>query len=181
MQRTVVGPADLSEDALEELKSWLGISRPAEDHVLTDLLRASIALCEAFIGQVPLEQVIEERLSTTAGSQCLVSRPVREVLRTETQAAENERDALDEAAFEYTFSPDGIAVLHLRKTIDASAVISRVRVGMAATWSELPAPLKQGIIRLAAYHYRDRDGANNPAPPSSVAALWRPWRRLSLA
>lgn len=180
MQRTVVVPADLSEFALDELKSWLGISRPTENHALTDLLHASIALCEAFIGQVPLEQVIEERLAPTAGSQYLLSRPVREVIRTETISNAEVRETLEQAAFEYAISDQGVAVLHLRRPIDADAVISRMRVGLAATWSELPAPLKQGIIRLAAYHYRDRDGAENAAPPASVAALWRPWRRLSL-
>lgn len=181
MQRTVVVPADFSADALEELKSWLGISRPSEDQVLTGLLGASMALCEAFIGQVPIEQVIEERLSPAGGPHCLASRPVVEVLSTETLGTDKLRESLPDAAFEYAISSEGIAVLHLHEAISANAVIAQVRVGMAATWSDLPAPLKQGIIRLAAYLYRDRDSADNPAPPAGVAALWRPWRRLNLA
>ncbi len=181
MQRTVVVPADLGEHALEELKSWLGISRPTEEHVLTDLLHASTELCEAFIGQVPLEQTIEERLLPHAGSQRLLSCPVREVFAPDALSFANVRERLDDAAFEYSISAQGIAVLHLRRAINATSVIARARVGIAPTWNELPAPLKQGIIRLAAYQYRDRDDADSSAPPSSVAALWRPWRRLSLA
>lgn len=181
MQRTVVVPADLSEDALQELKSWLGISRPGEDHALTDLLRASLAMCEAFIGQVPLEQVIEERLPPSAGRHEIRSRPVREVLGAQTIDEADARADLAEDAFEHSIGPDGAASVRLRRSVDAVAIVARVRVGIAPIWSELPPPLRQGVIRLAAYHYRDRDNAANPAPPASVSALWRPWRRLAVA
>jgi len=181
MQRTVVVPAELTFDALEELKSWLGISRPNEDHALIDLLRASLAMCEAVIGQVPLEQVTEERLSPQSGRHSLVSRPIREVLATEALDSAQSRIELASDKFEYEFGPHGAAVIQLRHSIDAVAVIARMRVGIAHTWSELPPALKQGVIRLAAHHYRDRDGAEDSAPPASVTALWRPWRRLAIS
>lgn len=181
MQRTVVVPAVLDVDALGELKSWLGISRSDQDHILVNLLRASLAMCEAFIGQVPLAQETEERLPSKTGQHELVSRPVREVLSTEQVDAEGERIGLDPDLFEYAISTQGEATLSLRSSVEAVAVITRARTGIASNWAELPTPLKQGVIRLAAYHYRDRDSADNPAPPASVAALWRPWRRLGIA
>ena len=54
--------------------------------------------------------------------------------------------------------------------------------GLAADWDQLPEGLHHGIMRLAAHQYRERDGtAAGPVPPASVAAFWRPWRRLRLA
>jgi hypothetical protein len=53
---------------------------------------------------------------------------------------------------------------------------------LADDWEEIPQALRHGAIRLAAHLYRERDGEPGTAtPPPSVAALWRPWRRLHLA
>jgi uncharacterized phiE125 gp8 family phage protein len=51
--------------------------------------------------------------------------------------------------------------------------------GVAADWNGVPEPLRQGIVRLAAHLYGAR-GQDEGAPPASVAALWRPWRRVRL-
>lgn len=49
-------------------------------------------------------------------------------------------------------------------------------------WDDVPQALRHGTIRLAAHLYRRRDDeADSATPPASVAALWRPWRRLHLA
>ena len=53
-------------------------------------------------------------------------------------------------------------------------------VGLAADWNGIPEPLRQGIIRLVAHLYTHRDFADAGPPPTAVAALWRPWRRLRL-
>ena len=52
---------------------------------------------------------------------------------------------------------------------------------MAASWELLPEGIRQGVIRLAAFQHREREGDQAaPVPPSAVAALWRPWRRVHL-
>ena len=53
--------------------------------------------------------------------------------------------------------------------------------GSRRSGTALPEGLRQGVIRLAAHHYRERDMRRAHAvPPAAVAALWRPWRRMRL-
>jgi uncharacterized phiE125 gp8 family phage protein len=62
---------------------------------------------------------------------------------------------------------------------------NRIRVsyqaGLAGEWSGIPEALRQGVVRLAAHLYADRDGPELGGPPAAVTALWRPWRRMRLA
>lgn len=53
--------------------------------------------------------------------------------------------------------------------------------GLAATqWSDLDDALRHGIIRFAAYQYRERDEGAGEQLPAAITALWRPWRRVRL-
>ena len=64
----------------------------------------------------------------------------------------------------------------------AGRVAVRLTAGLAADWPSLPEALRHGVLRLAAFQYREREGDRASAlPPAAVAALWRPWRRLRLA
>ena len=47
-------------------------------------------------------------------------------------------------------------------------------------WNALPTALAEGIVRFAAWLYRERDGAVDRPPPAAVAALWRPYRAMRL-
>jgi uncharacterized phiE125 gp8 family phage protein len=176
MQRTVTTPADLTGDALDDLKGWLGISRSQEDAMLTGLLGASLALCEAFTRQIPIEQTYEERIPSKAGRYELVVRPVKALLTTQEVDASGARADLDEQDYAFEIGADRIGCITLKRALDAPFIAVSVRAGIAPDWASLPGALKQGIIRLAAFHYRDRESAKDPLPPASVAALWRPWR-----
>jgi len=60
-------------------------------------------------------------------------------------------------------------------------VAVRFTAGMAESWDMLPDAIQQGLVRWAAYQHRARDGDKGIAgPPASVAALWRPWRRMRI-
>ena len=50
--------------------------------------------------------------------------------------------------------------------------------GIAADWTSLPDALRQGIVRLAAHLFVERE--NGVPAPAIVTALWRPWRRMRL-
>ena len=181
MQRTIVAGAALSGDALADLKQWLGITRDAEDAMLTGLLEASLALCESFIGQAPLVQTVEERVPAMRDTTRLTSRPVQSLVSVEAVGTLGVR--LPVAAEDYRFAVDGGggATIALLRDQDARAVAVRVESGFAPDWASLPGALRQGITRMAAHHYRDRDGGHAGAPPpASVAALWRPWRTVRL-
>jgi len=181
MQRTVTMPANLSGDALDELKSWLGISRPREDALLVDLLGASVALCEAFTGQAPLEQTIEEIVSAKSGSHALATRPVRALSRVDWISPTGARSPAAPEDFDFRIDAGQTACITISNGADAVSMAVAVRAGIAPDWRALPEPLRQGMIRLAAFHYRDRESGDDAQPPASVAALWRPWRILRLA
>ena len=181
MQRTIVQPADLGGAALTEFKDWLGISRSNEDQLLVELLAASLATCEAFTGQAPLEQSIEEFVSVKRGRYCLNSRPARLLLNAELVSQVGTRTSLSGQGHGFELNHEGVAVADLKFDLDGQAVAVQLLVGIANDWNAVPKALRQGIIRLAAHYYRDRDHERNPRPPSSVTALWRPWRTMRLA
>ena len=185
MRRTIVEPADTSGQALIDLKAWLGINRPNEDQLLTGLLDTALATCEAFTGQAPLLQLVEERLDVRAGRSFLLSRPVTALVSVEIVAQDGSRTPLDAADFQFALDASGCASFNLLTDTDGQAIAVRVQTGLGAVWEDIPAPLKQGMIRLSAFQYRDRDrpgGTKNASlPPASVSALWRQWRTMRIA
>lgn len=180
MNRVILTPAALPSSALAELKQWLGITTAGDDAPLTALLAAALEACEAFIGALPLEAECEEVLAGTAGWRTLATRPVHAIAAIEALSLAGARTALDPAAWEADLTADGAGRVRLLQASPRIAV--RFTAGLAPEWDALPESLRHGIVRLAAHQHREREGAGAaPLPPASVAALWRPWRRLRLA
>jgi len=184
MRRTIIERPNVSAEALTDLKSWLGISRPNEDDLLMGLILASLEMCEAFIGQAPMSQLVEERLPTEAGRFAVEARPVNSFVAADTVNENGVSSALEADCFEFEVQVSGEAHFSLNKSVEGQAISLKVWCGIAPDWDAIPAGIKQGLIRLAAYHYRDRDrlggAGKDVAPPSSVTALWRPWRSYRL-
>ncbi|MBU7579709.1 MAG: hypothetical protein KAF27_04460 [Porphyrobacter sp.] len=180
MQRTIVQPPVPGDAALAELKHWLGITRPNEDETLNGLLAASITICEAFTGRAPLRQTVEESVALSAGWQELATRPVSALTAAAIIADDGTRTpiAVPSEALEWRIGP--AACVRLLQPLEGQALAVQLVAGIAADWGGLPAPLRHGIIRLAAHHFRDREGKTNGVPPASVTALWRPWREVRL-
>jgi uncharacterized phiE125 gp8 family phage protein len=182
MQRIVVQPAGIGEAGLADLRPWLGISQNTEDALLAGLLSTALDVCEAFTGQVPLMQTIEELLPPEYGLCTLASRPVREVVAVELVHADNSRTALTASDYTARINACGSADFRLMNPAQGRTLAVHLSVGIAADWASLPPALKHGVIRLAAHYYRDRDTGSQrtAAPPASVAALWQPWRAMRL-
>lgn len=184
MERIIVQPPVPGESALAELKHWLGISRANEDQALTHLLDASLAICEAFTGKAPLRQTVEEIIPLAAGWQELASRPVQELTAATVIAADGTRSPLGPLAEALEWRIGGNACVRLLRPVAGHNLALQLVVGIAADWDSLPAPLRLGIVRLAAHHFREREGPNttrpSAVPPASVTALWRPWREVRL-
>ncbi|MBI1402948.1 MAG: hypothetical protein GC147_07030 [Porphyrobacter sp.] len=176
MQRTIVQPPVLGGEPLAELKHWLGISRTEEDATLTRLLEASLTTCEAFIGQAPLRQTVEEIVPIRAEWQELSSRPVHQLVAAVLLAEDESRSLLADPGYAVEFRASGSACVRFLQPLDGRGVALQLTVGIAPDWGSLPGPLGLGILRLAAHHYRDRDQKGSAVPPASVTALWRPWR-----
>lgn len=181
--RTIVTPATLAPAALAELKDWLGITTPGDDAQLQALLRAALDLCERFTGAVPLQQVCEAVLPAAQGWQTLGSRPVQSITQVQGIPADGARFGLPVTDYALDITADGEGRITVFNPGSAGRIAVRHTVGLATDWTQLPDALRQGVLRLAAHQYRQREteGAVAAVPPAAVAALWRPWRRLRLA
>lgn len=181
MNRVILTPAALPASALAELKQWLGITTAHDDAPLSSLLTATPDICEAFTGQMPLECACEEVLPATPGWYSLGTRPVQAIASVEGIGPDGVRFPLDADSYEIELEADGTGRVRLPTLPAEARVVVRFTAGLAPEWDSLPDALRHGLIRLAAHQHREREaGGAAPLPPASVAALWRPWRRMRL-
>lgn len=181
MKRLIVTPPALSPAALAELKQWLGISTPRDDAALIALLRASMEMCEAFTGVMPIEAECEEVLPACTSWQALTTRPVQAVTAIEGISADGTRFALTPGAYDIELHANGSGCVLASAPGIARKFAVRFTAGLAPDWETLPEALRHGILRFAAHQHREREGSGaSPTPPAAVAALWRPWRRMRL-
>lgn len=188
MKRAVLAPPALPASALAELKDWLGINTTREDALLGHLLTASLDICEAYTGSRPIASECEEIWPTRqvgpnhTGWQALSTRPVESIVSVEAVAIDASRRTLASADYENEIDAEGVGRFRVIAPVTESRVAIRFRAGHATGWDSLPDALRQGAIRLAAHHHRQRETGNaDTAPPRAVAALWQPWRRVRLA
>lgn len=180
MNRVILTPAALPSAALAELKQWLGITIAADDAPLARVFAAALETCESFTGTMPLEQACEEVLLGRSCWQTLATRPVQAIVAVE-RIVDGERIALAPDAYAVELDADGTGRVRLLSP-EPGRVAVRFTAGLAPEWSALPEALRHGIVRLAAHQHRERETSGAaPLPPASVAALWRPWRRMRLA
>lgn len=181
MKRAIVTPPILAADALDELKAWLAITTTGEDGQLTALLKSALDMFEAFTGQMPLECTCKEMLIATGSWQRLATTPVQAVTGLEGQIGAGPAIGIPTGAYAIELDADGGARVLIRDPGDAERFSVTFIAGMASEWSLLPEAVRHGVMRLAAHTYRQRDAeGNGPVPPASIAALWRPWRRMRL-
>lgn len=182
MKRAIITSAVLAPTALSELKAWLGITTIGDDPQLTALLRAALEMCEHFTGTMPLQQVCEEVLPASTSWTALSARPVQAITGVDGLPAEGARFALPVANYAIELDADGGGRVLISNPGAAGRVAVRFTAGLAADWPSLPEALRHGVLRLAAFQYRQREeDGMGMLPPAAVAALWRPWRRLRLA
>ena len=180
MNRVILTPATLPSSALAELKQWLGITTARDDAPLSRLLASTLDMFEAFTGVMPLAAPCEEKLTAAPGWNVLATRPVQAITALDGIAADGTRFPLSSGTYEVDLGADGTG--RVRLPAGATRVAVRFTAGLSADWDGLPDALRHGMIRLAAHQHRERENAGaSPLPPASVAALWRPWRRMRLA
>lgn len=180
MQRVIVAPAELSGTALSELKHWLALTTPREDAALMQLLRASLATCEAFIRQVPIETGYEELHPAQAGWQALGLGPVRAITGIDAVASDGTRTPVAANQFLLDLTSDATGRFRLLGATGAAQLAVHYTAGIAADWDALPEALAHGVLRLAAHNFRAREDDAGTMPPAAVAALWQPLRRMRI-
>jgi len=165
--------------SLDEARSWLRLGATIDDAVVAGLVRAATNICEAFIGQWLMVRTTEETLSVGAGGVQLSVRPVVAVDAV-TLLADGGGEVVPTADdYGVTIARDGTARLAISHPGDARRIRVAYRAGMADDVNRIPEAIRQGIVRMTQHLYDARDGAD-AAPPAVIAALWQPWRRLTL-
>ncbi len=166
--------------ALADAKAYLRIADTGEDALTTGLIGSALSLCEAFTGAVPIVRAVVETLPATGGWRRLTAAPVRAITGVVGIGADGADIMLPVGA--YAIDLDGRGGGSVR-TAWGPAVRVRVtaQVGIADDWAGLPAPIRQGVVRLVAHLFAHRDAQDEAGPPAVVAALWRPWRRMRLS
>ena len=172
-------PAAILPLALAEAKAFLHVTRDGDDAVLTGHLRSAATLCEQFIGQSLLVRPHRETLSVARDWQMLSARPVVAITSISGISADSARFAMASDAFAIDIDVHGGGRVRVLRPGSAGRIEVIYAAGLAAQWGDLPEPLRQGIIRLAAHVHLARD-SGDAAPPAMVSALWRPWRVVRL-
>lgn len=166
---------------IAEVRAFVRIDHDADDAAIDAFLRSAASLCEDFTGQMLIARSVTDMLPARHAWQKLKRLPVQSITSVEAVAADGIASLLAVADYALDIDSDGIGWIRLQRIDGGSRIRVTYTCGLAAGWDELPASLRQGIIRMAGYLYANRDGVDAGGPPSAVTALWRPFRRMRIA
>lgn len=161
------------------IKAYLRIETGLEDTLVARLGEAALAMAEQFVGQVLVARDVRLVLPAVAGWQRLAVAPVRAITSVAGVSAEGARTPLAIMSYEIDIDATGAGWVRLADAGGARLVEVTASAGLSTTWANLPQPLAQGVVMLAAYLFSER--ATDVAAPGEITALWRPFRRLSLS
>jgi uncharacterized phiE125 gp8 family phage protein len=165
---------------LGEAQAYVRIETGEEEAIVAGLIRTASALCEAFINQVVIARDFSEVIPASGVWERLTPGPVRAI--TQVEGVDEAGAGTPLQTGDYSIDVDSSGDGWVR--VASSLACRRLRVsgtaGMAASESDVPEPIRQGILRLVAYLFSARDGGGGE-PPAAVSALWRPYRRLRIA
>lgn len=172
---------DVPPALIAEVRDFVRIEHDADDAAIEALLRSAASLCEDFTGQMLIARSVTDMLPARQAWQKLKRVPVQSIVSVEAVGADGVASVLAVEDYAMDIDSDGIGWVRLHRSDGGS----RIRViyvgGLATDWEELPASLRQGIVRLAGFLYANRDGVDAGGPPRAVTALWRPYRRIRIA
>lgn len=165
--------------SLNEARGWLRLGATTDDAVIAQLVRAATNICEAFIGQWLIVRAGEEVAPLPAERIRIRARPLVAVDGVTLVSEDGTERALDENAYRVSIARDGSGCLSVFDPGDAARVRIAYRAGIAEGANGVPEAIRQGIVRMTQHLHDARDGTGG-APPAAIAALWQPWRRLTL-
>lgn len=165
--------------SLNEARGWLRLGPTVDDAVVAQLVRAATNLCEAFIGQRLIIRAAEEFLPLRRGRVRLAARPVVAIDAVTLVRRDGGEAPLAPGDYRTESAGDGSLCLTPHDPGDAAALRVAYRAGLATGANDVPEAIRQGIIRMTQHLHDARDGEGG-APPAAIAALWQPWRRMTL-
>lgn len=140
---------------------------------------AALGLAEQFIGRVLIDRAFTARLWAGGEWQRLGVVPVSAINSVIGIAEDGAQAILPIEDYAIDIAPDGEGWVRLIRGANLIHFDVSGRAGIVAEWAMLAPTIAQGIVRLATYRFLERD--KEGAVPTSVTALWRPWRRLAAA
>lgn len=173
-----IGDAAL-DGARDEVKAWLRLETADEDALVDRLIRSAIGYGEGFTGQALIVRDEVQRLPASREWQRLSWTPVRAITEVTGVPAEGAAFALPAGSYAVDIDGNGDGWVRVTQPGSAGRVEVTASAGLAADWAGLPEAIRQGVVRLAAHMFAQRDG-DGGAPPAAVSALWRPWRRMRI-
>lgn len=170
---------EAARDDVGDLRQLLGAT--TDDAVVAELVRAATGICEAFIGRWLIVREVEETmaLTPTGGALRLSARPVVAVDGAVLLTPDGATAAFDKSGYRVTIARDGTAHIMLHDPGNAERVRIAYRAGMASGANAVPEAIRLGLLRMTQYLHEARGDAGT-APPAAIAALWQPWRRMTL-
>ena len=176
-----LSPPLIAAEAFDDAAAYLRLSGDEELTLIAGLLSTALLQCEAFCGTTLLRRAGAEDVRISGTWQMLGATPLRSISGVSGLNAAGE--AIPIAASGYAIDIDEAGTGWLRVHDGGGAALVRVsfEAGSAQTWGDIPPPLRQGMLRLVAHLYSNRDSASDAGPPPAVTMLWRAFRRLRLA
>lgn len=166
--------------SLAEAQAYVRVETGEEEALLAGLIRTASAICETFLCQVVLARDFAVDLPASMDWQRLSVAPVRSISGVEVVDASGASTAMLASDYAVDVDAGGCAWVRLNTQQQATRIRVRGTAGMATEPNGVPEPIRQGVIRLVAHLFAARDGQAD-APPAAVTALWRPYRRMTLA
>ena len=166
--------------ATGEAKAYLRIAGSDEDGLVGRLVTAAAELCEQYTGLVLLTRDFSDVVKVGGGWRDLTRVPVRSIVALEALAPDGSASPLPVESYEIDIDAKGEGRARIERASGALRARVFYRAGLAAEWEAAPHALRQGVVRLAAFFYANRDAPRDSALPAAVAASWRPWRRMRI-
>jgi uncharacterized phiE125 gp8 family phage protein len=170
----------VTAEAVDDTAAYLRLSNDEELTLIAALLSTAILQCESFCGQILLRRTGVEDVRATGTWQLLGTQPIRSISSVTSVDLGGVQSPIPAAHYAIDIDDSGAGWVR----VNTPGILTRIRInfeaGIADGWADLPAPLRQGMIRLVAHLHASRDSVTDAGPPAIVAALWRPHRRMRL-
>ncbi len=181
LRRVDIAPPETLPVSLAEAKAWMRLSLSEDDALIAALIRTACDLCEAFTGLLLIaRKVVETQPMRTGQWQRLAHGPVAAITAVEGLPAEGAPFALPVAHYAIDIDALGDGFVRVVQPGAAGRLRVTYQAGLGADGNAVPESVRQGLLRLVAHLYAARDDARDVAPPAAVAALWHPFRRMTL-
>ena len=164
---------------MSEAQAFVRVETGEEEAILAGLVRSASALCEAFLNQVVIARDFSQELTASASWQRLRLSPVQVIASVEALEG-GVATPLPPTSYAADIDTSGHGWVRIAEPGSIGRVSVTGVAGMAAQEHDVPEPIRHGVLRLVAHLYASRDGQTGD-PPAAVTALWRPYRRVTLA